>query len=55
MDAEAVDLLEDLRLKLRREHGFGPRASSKFAVVEAAIRLAQADLAGLAQALQLSE
>jgi hypothetical protein len=55
LDAEAVELLEDLRLKLRREHGFGPRASSKSAIVEAALRLAEADLAGLAKALRPSK
>jgi len=55
LGAEAVELLEDLRLKLRREHGLGPRASSKSAIVEAAIRLAQADLAGLAEALKPGE
>lgn len=50
LDLEAVELLEDLRLRLRREYSVGPRASSKSAIVEAALRLVQADLAGLAKA-----
>lgn len=46
---EAVELLEELRLRLRRQHGLPPSVASKSAIVEAALRMAQADLEGLAR------
>ena len=45
--------MEDLQF--RWEHGFGPRPSSRSAIVEAEWRLTEADLAGLAKALKPSE
>ena len=52
LDLEAVELLEDLRLRLRREQGLAPSVASKSAIVEAALRLVQEDLARLAQAVE---
>lgn len=49
-----VELLEDLRLKLRREHGLAPSVASKSAIVEAALRLVQGDVAQLARLLEES-
>jgi hypothetical protein len=44
-------LLEDLRLRLRREHGLRPGEASKSRIVEAALRMQSMDLAALADAL----
>lgn len=49
-----VELLEDLRLKLRREHGLAPSVASKSAIVEAALRLVQGNVAQLARLLEES-
>lgn len=51
---EAVELLEELRLRLRREWGLAPSVASKSAIVEAALRLAQADFEALARTLAQS-
>ena len=44
-------LLEDLRLRLRREHGLRPGEASKSRIVEAALRMQSMDVAGLADVL----
>jgi len=44
-------LLEDLRLRLRREHGLRPGEASKSRIVEAALRMQSQDLAALADEL----
>ncbi|MGC9075519.1 MAG: hypothetical protein ACP5JD_07395 [Candidatus Bipolaricaulaceae bacterium] len=46
---QSVDLLEELRLRLRREHRLAPSVASKSAIVEAALRLAQENLQALAR------
>ncbi len=52
LNPKAVELLEDLRLRLRREQGLSPSLASKSAIVEASLRLVQGDLVRLAQAVQ---
>lgn len=54
LEPEAVELLEDLRLRLRREHGLPPSVASKSAIVEAALHLVQGELAQLAHLLRSS-
>ena len=44
-------LLEELRLRLRREHGLRPGEASKSRIVEAALRMQSMDLATLADEL----
>lgn len=49
---EAVEMLEDLRLELRRGYGLTPRLVSKSALVEAALRLVKGNTEKLAAFLQ---
>lgn len=51
LDRQCVEILEDLRLRLRREHGLAPSVASKSAIVEAALRLVQNKLEELAKNL----
>lgn len=51
LSLEGMELLEELRYRLRREQGLPPSVASKSAIVEAALRLAGGDLSELAKLL----
>lgn len=51
LSLEGMELLEELRYRLRREQGLPPSVASKSAIVEAALRLAGGDLSELARIL----
>lgn len=49
---DVVDLIEEVRLRLRREFGLAPREASKSSIVEAALKLQSGDIAALAEQIK---